>query len=323
MLISQIRGATGDLCVIVREGSEAYVVRDAGSVYRLTVEAARSGARLAARIHELGLGEAVDLEAVYEEGRVLLPITHPDPARMHLAGSGRLHPAASEMGEAAVAVSRQVPSSRRGKGTTPGRPTNAQPAWFYRGNGYSAIAPGAPFASPSLPGRGGGEPEIAGIYVIGDDGTPFRLGFALANGFFGHADQRAESPDLASSEPRPSSFGPEILVGDLPADIRGVLRVLRGGRALLEEPFRSGETSMLHSIADLERNHFRHDLFRQPGDLHIHLFGAAAGSFADDLRAREGDVFEIAAPDFGLPLRNPFAVSASMENMRAPRVATL
>ena len=39
---------------------------------------------------------------------------------------------------------------------------------------------------------GGEEPEIAAIYVIGPDGTPFRLGFALGNEFSDHVTEREQ-----------------------------------------------------------------------------------------------------------------------------------
>ena len=35
----------------------------------------------------------------------------------------------------------------------------------------------------------------------------------------------------------------------------------------------------------------------------------SAASFADQIRPEAGDVFEISAPDFGLPLSNPLAVA--------------
>ena len=38
------------------------------------------------------------------------------------------------------------------------------------------------------------------------------------------------------------------------------------------------------------------------------MFGTATLSFADGIKTEEGDVFEIEAPDFGLPLRNPLAI---------------
>ena len=65
-----------------------------------------------------------------------------------------------------------------------------QPEWFYKGNGIFAVAPGKPLVSPDFAKDAGEEPEIAGIYVIGDDGTPFRVGFALSNEFSDHVTER-------------------------------------------------------------------------------------------------------------------------------------
>ncbi len=62
---------------------------------------------------------------------------------------------------------------------------------------------------------------------------------------------------------------------------------------------------MSHTIANLEYHHFKYGLFCQPGDVHVHMFGTATLSFADGIKAETGDVFEISAPQFGLPLRNP------------------
>ena len=77
-----------------------------------------------------------------------------------------------------------------------------------------------------------------------------------------------------------------------------------------EKPFLSGEANMSHSFANLEHHHFKYPLFRQPGDVHVHMFGTATLSFADGIRPEPGDVFEIEAPAFGLPLRNPLAIDA-------------
>ena len=38
------------------------------------------------------------------------------------------------------------------------------------------------------------------------------------------------------------------------------------------------------------------------------MFGTATLSFADGIKTEAGDVFEIGAPDFGLPLRNPLKI---------------
>ena len=65
---------------------------------------------------------------------------------------------------------------------------------------------------------------------------------------------------------------------------------------------------MSHTFANLEHHHFKYDLFRQPGDVHVHMFGTATLSFADGIRTQAGDVFEIEAAPFGLALKKPLAV---------------
>jgi len=67
---------------------------------------------------------------------------------------------------------------------------------------------------------------------------------------------------------------------------------------------------MSHTIANLEHHHFKYGVFRQPGDVHVHMFGTATLSFADGVRTQADDVFEIEAADFGLPLLNPLKLDA-------------
>ncbi len=61
---------------------------------------------------------------------------------------------------------------------------------------------------------------------------------------------------------------------------------------------------MSHTLANLEHHHFKYDVFCHPGDVHVHMFGTATLSFADGIKPEAGDVFEIEAEVFGLPLRN-------------------
>jgi hypothetical protein len=116
---------------------------------------------------------------------------------------------------------------------------------------------------------------------------------------------------LAHSKLRCASLGPELLVGELPADIHGTARITRDGQAIWEKPFLTGEANMSHHVRNLEHHHFKYDLFRRPGDLHVHFFGTATLSFSDGVKTQPGDVFEIQAQPFLLPLRNPLKTVAA------------
>ncbi|WP_157016426.1 AraD1 family protein [Mesorhizobium xinjiangense] len=333
MLLSQIKTPDGALRVVAREGTEAYELRDAASVYQLALDCAKSGETIAARIAKLGFAAPVDLERAYEEGRLLPPILHPDPAHLHLTGTGLTHLGSAStrdsMHQQHKADEAEMTDSMRmfRMGLEGGKPANGQPGvqpeWFYKGNGHAVAAPGAPLASPPFADDAGEEPEIAGIYVVGNDGTVFRVGFALSNEFSDHVMERVNYLYLAHSKLRPASFGPEILIGDLPQDIRGTSRIVRGDKAIFEKPFLSGEANMSHTISNLEHHHFKYGLFRQPGDVHVHMFGTATLSFAEGVRTEPGDRFEIEAPEFGLALKNPVDATAGPERDEVVAVKAL
>jgi hypothetical protein len=316
MHLSQI-STGGATAVVVREGTSARVLRGVASTYALATGAAAAGQTLAQAIGQYGLGETVDLPALAAAGRMLLPISHPDPAHMHLTGTGLTHLGSASARDAMHAKATAADATDSMKmfrmGLEGGKPAalpGAQPEWFYKGNGHAATAPGAPLVSPAFALDGGEEPEIAGIYVIAPDGSPCRVGWALANEFSDHVTERINYLYLAHSKLRVASFGPEILVGDLPQDVRGSSRIRRDGAVIWEKPFLSGEANMSHSFANLEHHHFKYPIFRQPGDVHIHMFGTATLSVADGIRTEPGDLFEIVAEPLGLPLINPLAVAA-------------
>ncbi|QDY71647.1 AraD1 family protein [Qingshengfaniella alkalisoli] len=333
MLLSQYKKTDGSIAVVVRDGTEAYEVKGAESVYALAMQCAENGESLADYIARLGMGPAVDLQKLADEGTLLPPILHPDPAHLHLTGTGLTH-----LGSASTRNSMHSKSGAEADkltdsmkmfqmGLEGGKPANGavgvQPEWFYKGNGTAVVAPGAPLVSPSFAEDGGEEPEVAGIYVIAADGTPFRVGFALSNEFSDHVTEKQNYLFLAHSKLRPASFGPEILIGDLPRDIQGTSRIRRGEDVLFEKPFLSGEENMSHTIGNLEHHHFKYDVFRQPGDVHVHMFGTATLSFADGVQTQDGDVFEIEAPEFGLTLRNPLSQTPVSDAKTPVRVKML
>ncbi|ODT83823.1 MAG: GguC protein [Pelagibacterium sp. SCN 64-44] len=318
MNLIQYVDASGERAVGAVENGTARAVRDAGSVYALAQEALAHRLGLGALIAEKGLGETLDRAAILAEGRMLSPIDHPDPAHLYLTGTGLTHLGSAATrdamhkatGEKAAEMTDSMKMFRMG--LEGGKPAagerGVQPEWFYKGNGHSVVNPGHPIPSPGFALDAGEEPEIAGIYLIDANGQPRRLGFALANEFSDHVTERINYLYLAHSKLRAASIGPELRLGDLPAHIEGTSRIWRDGKVLWEKPFLSGEDNMSHTIANLEYHHFKYDLFCQPGDVHVHMFGTATLSFADGITTGPGDIFEIEESQFGAPLRNPVRV---------------
>ncbi len=272
----------------------------------------------------------VDPVGLLAKGSVLAPVDHPDPAHLLVTGTGLTH-----LGSAATRDSMHAGATTDDQasltdsmkmfrmGLEGGKPakgkTGVQPEWFYKGDGSFVTAPGEALISPAFGEDGGEEPEVAGIYLVGRDGQPWRIGFALLNEFSDHVMERQNYLFLAHSKLRPCSFGPELLLGDLPDDIQGISRIRRGDTVIFEQSFLTGEANMSHSIANLEAHHFKYPYFRRPGDVHVHCFGTATLSFAAGIRAQAGDVFEISAPEFGLPLANTLAVGKE-ERVRIRRL---
>ena len=312
-------GVDGTRSVIAATSEGAAFVTGVDSVRALAERAIADGTDLAAAIAACGTGDSVDIAAELAAGCLTSPIDHVDPAHLIMTGTGLTHLGSAEgrdkMHRAAADAEKQTDSMRMFlEGVEGGKPEEGtrgqQPEWFYKGDGSGLVAPGAALAMPDFAEDGGEEPELAGIYLIGPDGTPFRLGLCLANEFSDHVTERHNYLWLAHSKLRQASLGPELLVGTPPAHIEGMSRIHRDGAVLWEKPFLSGEANMSHSIANLETHHFKYDLFRRPGDVHVHFFGTATLSFADGVTTREGDVFEIEAAPFTLPLRNTLTKAA-------------
>ncbi len=307
--------------VIAATEHGAHVVPGVDSVRALAMRAIEAGQSIADTIAAAGQGEAVDLPALLEAGAIGSPIDHDDAAHVILTGTGLTHLGSAEgrdkMHRAAAEAATQTDSMRMFlEGVEGGKPAagevGQQPEWFFKGDGTQLVAPGGDFTMPHFAQDGGEEPELAGIYLIGPDGTPHRIGLALANEFSDHVTERHNYLWLAHSKLRQAALGPELLVGAAPDHIEGSSRIVRDGATIWEKPFLSGEANMSHSLSNLEHHHFKYPLFRRPGDIHVHFFGTATLSFSDGVRTEEGDVFEIEAAPFTLPLKNRLTRAADV-----------
>jgi hypothetical protein len=304
----------------VDEDGRAMRLDGIGSTYDLACQALAQGTTLEQAARARLTAQAVDISGANPDVRLLAPIDHPDTAHLYLTGTGLTHLGSAEsrdkMHALAAAGGAQTDSMRMFlEGLQGGKPpagtAGAQPEWFYKGDGASIVPTGAPLEVPAFALDGGEEPEIAGIYLIDPQGLPVRLGFCLANEFSDHVTERHNYLWLAHSKLRQAALGPELRLGELPADVRGVSRLFRGERLIWEKPFLTGEANMSHTIANLEHHHFKYTNFRRPGDVHVHFFGTATLSFADEVRCEPGDLFDISADAFLLPLRNRLAWTAA------------
>ena len=311
---------------VSEDGRRVAALSNFGSVYELARSALQGGRSLA----DLAAAAPADgeeaLEGLLAANRLLAPLDHPDPAHCLVTGTGLTHIGSAQARDAMHQVQDKAEAELSDLmkmfrlGIEGGKPAGDRPGvapeWFYKGDGSSLVAPGQPLAMPAFALDGGEEAEIAVLYLIDDGGRPRRIGYALGNEFSDHVLERQNYLYLAHSKLRPCAIGPELLLGELPQDVRGTVRVLRGEERRFEAEWQSGEANMSHTLANLEHHHFRYRLFRRPGDVHIHFIGAAVLSFSAGIKAAPGDVFEIAAGPFGAPLRNPLAIAADEATVR-------
>ncbi|WP_129139186.1 AraD1 family protein [Modicisalibacter coralii] len=300
---------------VVESPDRVRLVAGEDGTYGLARRAIREHRPLAEVVEAALTGERLDYAELVRERRLRAPLSHPDPAHCLVTGTGLTHLGSADtrsaMHSQAQADDSQLTDSMRmfKMGVEGGKPdprqVGAQPEWFYKGDGDCVVDPEAAIPVPAFAEDAGEEPELAGLYVIDDTGQPWRIGYAVGNEFSDHVTERHNYLWLAHSKLRACSFGPELLVGELPAHLEGVSRIVRDGETLWEKPFLTGEANMAHSLANLEHHHFKYPGFRRPGDVHVHFFGTATLSFADAVRTRDGDRFDIELPAFGRPLRNP------------------
>jgi hypothetical protein len=319
MLLVQFKNEQGARQIGVLEQNTIRVIDGYSTTYALAQDAIRKSVGLAA-LADKSVGSATaSFDAVAAAGRLLAPIDHSDDAHCYVTGTGLTHLGSADTRDAmhkkiggdVESLSDSMKMFRMG--VEGGKPAagaaGVQPEWFYKGDGSIVAASGQDLKMPDFALDGGEEPEVAGLYVIGDDGQPYRVGYAIGNEFSDHVTERQNYLYLAHSKLRACGLGPALLVGEAPAHIEGTSRIYgTDGKVRWEKAFFSGEQNMSHTIGNLEHHHFKYSLFKRPGDVHIHFFGTATLSVADNISVQPGETFEIDAPQFGPALRNKLAV---------------
>jgi hypothetical protein len=292
---------------------------DITSVFELARLALQTRRRLNEVAEALATNERLSYDEVYEgrsPWRLLPPIDHPQSSRCYVTGTGLTHRASAENRQSMHVAAAAAPLTDSMKmyqlGVEGGRPASgcigASPEWFYKGVGTILRAHNEPLTVPAHADDGGEEAEIAGVYLISDEGAPFRIGFAQGNEFSDHVLEAKNYLYLAHSKLRDCSLGPELVIDADFDNVAGQTTIERDGKAIWQAAQASGERWMCHSLANLEHHHFKHAEHRRPGDVHVHFFGADMFSFKDRLKLQDGDIIQVSFDGFGRPLRNPIRV---------------
>jgi hypothetical protein len=299
------------------------------SAYELAQQCLSRSMRLSERARALANGEVLNYDAIYSrtsEWHLLPPIDVPGAAtRLTIAGTGLTHLGSAKerqamhLGDTGKTGEKVTDSMRMFQwGVEGGRPATGEigvaPEWFYKGNGFMLQAPFAPLTIPAYAEDGGEEAELAGVYVIGEDGAPYRIGMAAGNEFSDHQFEKRNYLNLAGSKLRTCSLGPELVVGAEFQSVVGEVRIERGADMIWSKKVATGEENMCHSLANLEHHHFKFEGHRQPGDVHVHFFGAHALSFGDSIVLKDGDWMNVHYEGFGRALRNPIRVKPKSAN---------
>lgn len=318
----QLRNGNARRVALVEEPS-LRLLRDCASLYSLAATAISAGLSLSDTARQRATRDLLPYDTVYDgtsEWQILPAIDHPDePARCLISGTGLTHLGSARERQSMHARAEELTDSMKmfRWGIEGGRPEDGKigtpPEWFYKSTGAMVRAHGEPLEVPAYGEDGGEEAEVAGVYIIGPDGTPYRVGMAVGNEFSDHRIEKKNYLYLAGSKLRNCSLGPELLVDAEFQSVSGEVVIERGGRKLWSKNIRSGEAEMCHSLKNIEHHHFKYEEHRRPGDVHIHFMGADGLSFGEGIQLADGDIMQIAFDGFGRALRNPMHVAQATQ----------
>ena len=297
------------------------------STYELAWAAIQKKMKLSEITHRCVSEYTLDYDSIYH-GRspwqLLPPVDHPkDLNSCLIAGTGLTHRSSAlnrnamheEMGPEQMTDSMKMYQLGLQGGHPAEGEIGVQPEWFYKGNGSILKGHGAPLVVPPYALDGGEEPEIAGVYLVDKDGTPWRIGFVTANEFSDHKMEKQNYLYLAPSKIRDCSIGPELVLDVQFENVSGTVSVQRGREIIWSTNINSGQKNMCHSLANLEYHHFKYNNHRLSGQLHVHFFGADAFSFGAGVLLENEDIMQVEWEGMGRALSNPILVDKTPEKM--------
>ena len=314
----QIRDGRGQRRIGLVDEPELRLLRpEYDSVFRFASRAINGGEAVSDLIELSLTGDKLFYDDIYygkSDWRLLPSFDQPDnPLSCMVSGTGLTHKANVEKSDQMQGVASRASGRTDSQimyqwGVEGGKPASgvpgAQPEWFFKGNGVTLKGHGEALDVPFYARDGAEEAEVAGLYLINENGQPWRIGYTQGNEFSDHEMGKQNHLYLGPSKLRSCAIGPEVVLNPDFTDIHGKVFILRNQEVFWESELRSGEMNMIHSLENLEFHHFKHVQHRVPGQVHIHYFGTSSCSYNAGLSLLEGDLMRVSFEGFGRPLEN-------------------
>jgi hypothetical protein len=229
------------------------------SVYELAQKCLERSHPMARQARVLAPGEVLSCDEIYagrSSWRRHSPIDAPnEPSRTLVAGTGLTHLGSARQRQSMHLADEQAESPRAEVltdsmrmfkwGVEQGRPPEGAigvaPEWVYKGDGFSVRAHLEPLDIPSHTEDGGEVAELAGVYIVAADGSPWRIGIAHGKEFSDHKFEKRNHLNLAGSKLRTSGLGPELVPDPPFADVSGEVGIERAGAIFWNKQIASGE----------------------------------------------------------------------------------
>jgi hypothetical protein len=312
--------------VALVRGDKLVILQNVRSTYELALDAIRRKKKISEIINSLLSNSTLDYNSIYQghnEWRILPSFDHPHiPMACIVSGTGLTHKNS--------ALNRQMMhQADEGKhtdsmamykwGVEAGMPGKGkigiQPEWFYKGTGATLRAHGETLELPPFANDGGEESEVAGAYIVDEEGNPWRVGFTTGNEFSDHVMEKKNYLYLAPSKLRQCAIGPELAIDTAFQEFRGIIKIMREDQLLWSSEIKSGENNMAHSLENLEYHHFKYPGHRIPLQAHVHFFGADAFSFGNGIKLKDNDMMSVQWDNLGRALENRVRITAEGEKM--------
>jgi hypothetical protein len=312
--------------VALVRGNTLILLHKAYSIYDLALEAVRTKKKITHLVASFLSPDTLEYDAVYHgnhEWKLLPSFDHPHiPMACIVSGTGLTHKNSALNRQMMHQSADDKPTDSMVmykwgvEGGTPEKgKIGIQPEWFYKGTGTTLRAHGETLEVPSFGNDGGEEPEVAGAYIVDEEGNPWRIGFTTGNEFSDHIMEKKNYLYLAPSKLRQCAIGPELTIDADFKEFKGTVKVTRQGQLLWSSEIKSGENNMAHSLQNLEYHHFKYPDHRVPLQAHVHYYGADAFSFGNGIKLQDNDLMSVQWDNLGRALENRLCISREEEKI--------